>query len=213
MVVKGTQLYEDYKKGTFTPLNAKEAAKLIVEFKKYIPEYCRVQRVQRDIPTSQIEAGVEMTNLRQYMHNKFDVQCRCIRCREPKEKEINWSKIQIKICKYDASQGKEFFISAEDTENDLLAGFCRLRFPSQQLRKEITKNSALVRELHVYGTAAGIGEEGEVQHKGIGRKLMQTAEEITRKNGKDKLVVISGIGVKEYYRKLGYQKEGVYMVK
>ncbi|MEW5897542.1 MAG: tRNA uridine(34) 5-carboxymethylaminomethyl modification radical SAM/GNAT enzyme Elp3, partial [Nanoarchaeota archaeon] len=213
MVIKGTKLYEEYKKGKFTPLNAKEAAKLIVEFKKSIPEYCRVQRVQRDIPTSLTEAGAEMTNLRQYMHNKFDVQCRCIRCREPKKKRINWSKIKIKTYAYSSSQGKEFFISAEDTKNDLLAGFCRLRFPSQVLRKEITKNSALLRELHVYGTAAGLSEKGEVQHRGLGKKLMERAEKIAVKYGKDKIVVISGIGVRGYYKKLGYEKEGGYMVK
>lgn len=213
MVTKGTKLFKEYKEGKFKPLNAKEAASLIVEFKKSIPTYCRVQRVQRDIPTYQIAAGVEMTNLRQFMHNKYDVQCRCIRCREPKNKEVNWNKVETKIKGYEASQGKEFFISVEDIENDLLIGFCRMRFPSESLRKEITNRSALVRELHVYGVATKIGGKGNLQHKGWGRKLMQKAEEIARETGKDKIVVISGVGVKEYYRKLGYEKEGVYMVK
>ncbi len=211
MVVKGTQLYDEYKKGKFKPLNAEAAAKLIVEFKKFIPEYCRVQRVQRDIPTYQIEAGVEMTNLRQYMHNHFQVKCRCIRCREPKGEKINWKKARLKVDEYAASKGKEFFISAE--ADDTLIGFCRMRFPSELLRKEITANSALIRELHVYGTATALGEAGTVQHQGWGKKLMQKAEEIALAAGKNKMVVISGIGAKEYYRKLGYKKEGVYMVK
>ncbi|MEK6969933.1 MAG: tRNA uridine(34) 5-carboxymethylaminomethyl modification radical SAM/GNAT enzyme Elp3, partial [Nanoarchaeota archaeon] len=210
MVVKGTQLYKEYKKGKFKPLTAEEAAKLIVEFKKFIPEYCRVQRVQRDIPTYQIEAGVEMTNLRQYMHNKFTVTCRCIRCREPKGGKINWKKAEIKVNEYAASEGTEFFISAE--ADDTLIGFCRLRFPAESLRKEITAKSALIRELHVYGTATALGEEGAVQHHGWGKKLMQKAEELAVAAGKNKTVVISGIGAKEYYRKLGYKKEGVYMV-
>lgn len=216
MVTKGTKLYEEYQKGEFKPLNAEEAAKLIVEFKKFIPEYCRVQRVQRDIPTYQIAAGVEMTNLRQYMEKNFDVQCRCIRCREPKNKEIDFDEVDIKVQEYNASGGKEFFISIES--EDILLGFCRLRFPSECLREEITEDSALIRELHVYGTAVGIGvtgagEKGEAQHHGFGKRLMEKAEEIAKENGKNKIVVISGIGVREYYRKLGYQKEGVYVIK
>ena len=154
-----------------------------------------------------------MTNLRQYMHEKYPVNCRCIRCREPKGQKINWSKVKIKVIKYEASKGKEFFISMEDTSQDLLLGFVRLRFPSQFLRPEITKDSALIRELHVYGTATGIGEEGNLQHKGLGKKLLRTAEEIALKHGKRKMVVISGVGVREYYRKLGYELEGMYMVK
>lgn len=213
MVTKGTKLYQEWKEGEFIPLTAKEAAELIVEFKKFIPEYCRIMRVQRDIPTYQIAAGVEMTNLRQYMHQKYNVNCRCIRCREPKGKKINFSKVEVKVSEYEASNGKEFFISVEDVKNDLLVGFCRLRFPSQSLRKEITEKSALIRELHVYGTATSLGEDGSVQHKGFGKKLLKKAEEIAQQNGKNKMVVISGVGVREYYRKLGYSLESFYMVK
>ena len=213
MVTKGTKLYDSYKKGEFEPLTAEKAAKLIVEFKKFVPEYCRIMRVQRDIPTYQIAAGVEMTNLRQYLEEKYKPNCRCIRCREPKGKEINWDKVKIKVDEYEASQEHEFFISAEDTENDVLVGFCRLRFPSESLREEITNKSALVRELHVYGTAVGLSEKGDVQHKGWGKKLMMKAEEICRDRDKGKIVVISGVGVREYYKKLGYKQEGVYMCK
>ena len=114
---------------------------------------------------------------------------------------------------YDAARGKEFFIAAESPEQDIIIGFCRLRFPCQYLRPEITVGSALIRELHVYGTATAIGEEGMVQHKGWGKKLMEKAEEIAQAQGKDKMVVISGVGVREYYARLGYHKEGPYMVK
>ena len=95
----------------------------------------------------------------------------------------------------------------------MIIGFCRLRFPSQFLRPEITETSALIRELHVYGTATAIGDGGVVQHQGWGKKLMQKAEQIAKEYGKNKMVVISGVGVREYYRKLGYKKEGQYMVK
>lgn len=214
MVAPGTALYYQYKKGQFTPIDATEAAKRIAEFYTFVPEYCRIQRVQRDVPTKYWEAGVEMTNLRQFTDNRHENKSRDIRAREPKGKPINWNKVDIKVQEYDASKGKEFFISAEDTENDILLGFCRLRFPFEFLRSEITPTSALIRELHVYGTATAIGDEGIVQHKGWGKKLMQKAEEIAAANGKDKMVVISGVGVRKYYEeKLGYQKEGPYVVK
>ncbi len=213
MVAPGTALYHQYRQKKFTPITAEEAAERIVEFKKICPEYCRIQRIQRDVPTKYWIAGVEMTNFRQYLHEKFKPGCRCIRCREPKGKKVNWDAIHIKVLKYEASRGTEFFIAAEDIDNDLLLGFCRLRFPSQYLRPEITPGSALIRELHVYGTATAIGEDGIVQHRGWGRKLMENAEEIARSAGKDQMVVISGVGVREYYRKLGYEQEGPYMVK
>ncbi len=165
------------------------------------------------MPTKYWEAGVGLTNFRQFIHEKYRPQCRCIRCREPKGKKVDWNKITIKVIEYEASGGKEFFIAAEDVENDLLLGFCRLRFPAEYLRPEIVSGSALIRELHVYGTATAIGEEGLVQHRGWGKRLMEKAEEIARSQRKTKMVVISGVGVREYYRKLGYEKEGMYMVK
>ncbi|MBT3813979.1 tRNA uridine(34) 5-carboxymethylaminomethyl modification radical SAM/GNAT enzyme Elp3 [Candidatus Woesearchaeota archaeon] len=213
MVTKGTKLYDEWEKGNYKPLDAKEAASLIAEFKKSIPEYCRVMRVQRDIPTYQIAAGVEMTNLRQYIHQNYDVKCRCIRCREPKGQEVDWGSVGIKVNEYNASKGKEFFISVEDTKNDFLVGFLRMRFPAESLREEITFDSAIVRELHIYGTATSLGSEGSVQHRGWGKKLLLEAEKIAKEHSKNKVVIISGIGVRGYYQKLGYELEGVYMVK
>ncbi|MBU0470843.1 MAG: tRNA uridine(34) 5-carboxymethylaminomethyl modification radical SAM/GNAT enzyme Elp3 [Nanoarchaeota archaeon] len=213
MVAEGTALYHEFKRGEFTPMGTEEAAKIIVEWKKIVPEYCRIQRVQRDVPTKYWEAGVDKTNLRQYAQNVSGFKCRCIRCREPKGNKINWEKIEIKVNEYEASGGKEFFISAEDPDQDLIVGFCRLRFPSESLREEITPTSALTRELHVYGTATAIGDEGLVQHRGIGKRLMEKAEKISKQNNKDKMVVISGVGVRTYYEKIGYRKEGPYMVK
>ncbi|MFH1276249.1 MAG: tRNA uridine(34) 5-carboxymethylaminomethyl modification radical SAM/GNAT enzyme Elp3 [Candidatus Woesearchaeota archaeon] len=237
MVGEGTPLYELYKQGKFKPITTDEASSLILEWKKFVPEYCRIQRVQRDVPTKMWEGGVDRTNLRQHIFDHNKVVCRCIRCREPKGKEVNWDKVEIKVDRFAASGGIEFFISVnakaisftaqnsknsvavEDTENDLLIGFCRLRFPKEFLREEIVKGSALIRELHVYGIATGLSEDGtsekspHVQHQGFGKKLMEKAEEICLQNNKKKIVVISGVGVKGYYHKLGYRKEGPYMVK
>lgn len=225
MVVQGTRLYDEWKKGRYVPLTTTQAAELIMKIKQNVPDYVRIMRVQRDIPSTAIAAGVDKTNLRQYIDallREKNLKCRCIRCREPRANELNGKEIggkldiKIKTQLYEASGGVEFFISAEDEKKDLLFGFCRMRFPSQQLRKEITKDSALIRELHVYGIQENIGAKGKagsVQHKGLGKKLLKTAEQIAKKNGKNKIVVISGIGAREYYKKLGYRREGVYMVK
>ena len=131
------------------------------------------------------------------------------------ETKSDFFDIQTTVTEYEASQGKEFFIAAEDLENDALFGFCRLRFPFQFLREEITKDSALVRELHVFSAAVQIGKKSDesFQHRGIGKNLLMKAEEIAKQNGKNKIVIISGIGAREYFRKLGYELEGVYMVK
>ncbi|MBW2971957.1 GNAT family N-acetyltransferase, partial [Candidatus Woesearchaeota archaeon] len=173
------------------------------------------------IPTKQTEAGVDRTNLRQYVDElcrKQHIKCRCIRCREVgRAKKVG--NVSITVEEYDASNGKEFFIAAEDVKNDVLVGFTRLRFPGRQLRKEITKRSALLRELHVYGATAAVGENtsadagSKSQHRGYGTRLVKKAESIAKAHGYNKLIIISGIGVREYYRKLGYKKEGPYMVR
>src|SRR3989338_8051376 len=223
MVMPGTRLYDYYKAGKFKPLATKEAAELIAEMFSYAPEWVRVMRVQRDIPSYAIEAGVDRTNLRQYvggiMKNK-NIVSRDIRAREAglnsiTNKKISLKNLKIKIIEYEASKGKEFFIAAEDEKNDILFGYCRLRLPSGFLREEITNGSALLREIHVYSAAVEIGKQSDesFQHKGIGKKLLFKAEEIAKQNGKSKVVIISGIGAREYFRKSGYELEGPYMAK
>ncbi|AJF61999.1 Histone acetyltransferase Elp3 like protein [archaeon GW2011_AR15] len=220
MVLKGTALYRMWQKGKYLPMTRETAAEIISEFKRYIPRWVRIMRVQRDIPTYVTEAGVDRTNLRQYVEEKLrqkKIACRCIRCREAGlvSRKENISKIipELFVEEYEASRGREFFISFESRDRKVLFGYCRLRFPSQFLRKEITEGSALLRELHVVGTATGIGGEGNVQHRGMGKKLLEKAEKIALENGKSKMVVISGVGVREYYRKLGYKRQGPYMAK
>jgi len=216
MVFENTELYDDWQAGKFHPIDAAQAASLIATFKKDVPEYCRIMRIQRDIPTFMVSGGVEKTNLRQMITaimEKNNWKCRCIRCREIGRNPVSSDTYDLKVMEYEASKGKEFFISAE--VEDVIFGFVRLRFPSQYgLRPEITSGSALLRELHVYGNAAKIGEAGEIQHKGIGKKLMAKAESIAKEHGFTKMVVISGVGVRGYYcDKLGYTREGAYVVK
>ncbi|MBW2996683.1 tRNA uridine(34) 5-carboxymethylaminomethyl modification radical SAM/GNAT enzyme Elp3 [Candidatus Woesearchaeota archaeon] len=214
MVVEGTKLYNQWKKHKFKPLTTKKAADIIAKAKRFIPEYVRIMRIQRDIPTYMTAAGVNRTNLRQYVEKitkQKKIKCKCIRCREiGRAKTL--AKPKIKEIYYNASNGNEFFIQAADKHNNLY-GFCRLRFPSSSLRKEIAEDSALIRELHVYGPAAKIGKSGIIQHKGLGKALLKKAESIAKTYHKNKIIIISGIGVRDYYKKLKYKKQGPYMVK
>ena len=202
VVIRGTKLYDLYKNKMYNPPNINKIVKLIIEIKKIIPEYCRIMRLQRDISSKEIVAGANMTNLRQFISEimkKENLKCSCIRCREIKDSKIG--KIKYKILKYNASNGTEYFICAES--NDNLVGFCRLRLDK----------TAFVRELHVYGSSVGIGKKGSIQHRGFGAELMKLAEKVSKENKFKKLFVISGIGVRNYYKKLSYKKEGVYMIK
>ena len=214
MVMPGTSLFDEYKKGVFDPMSTEEAASLLVDAYSFIPEWCRIMRVQRDIPSKFTEAGVDKTNLRQYVDvlaSEKKVVSRDIRAREIGLDTVT-GKPSIVVREYVASNGKEFFISME--ADDKILGFCRLRLPPRSLHPSITLKSGLIRELHVYGTAVAIGEASEnTQHTGVGKKLMAEAERIASDNGKDKVVVISGVGAREYYKKLGYAKEDCYMVK
>ena len=222
LVMAGTPLYEDFKKGKFKPINTDQATERIIEIKKIIPEYCRIMRIQRDIPTYMTEAGVDKTNLRQLILQKLEKAksaCRCIRCREPKNKEVSYDHVQTKIDTYEASGGTELFISKEDTKNDILLGYARLRIPYKPFRKEIKPNSAGIRELHVFGKSLDINNQptktAEAQHRGLGKSLMLEAEKIAKeKYDANKMLVISGIGVREYYKKqLNYIQDGPYVSK
>lgn len=213
MVMPNTPLHEDMKQGIFEPMGTQEAIKMMRELLPIIPEYCRIMRMQRDIPTYRTVGGVDKTNLRQMVDDK-PVMCRDIRAREVKDQVVDENDVEIVVREYEASGGTEFFIAAEDTKQDLIIGFCRLRFPGQFLRKEITQDSALIRELHVYGHSTPLTKDGVVQHRGWGTRLLKKAEAIAKEHGKDKMVVISGVGVREYYEdKHGYSHEGPYMVK
>lgn len=219
MVMPGTLLAQDYRQGKFIPITTSESAQVIAQFLSQVPEYVRVMRVQRDIPTYRILDGVDKTNLRQYVDalmQKKGLHSNDIRARESgRNKPSTKPSLSITVTQYTASKGKEFFIAMQDLAQNTIAGFCRLRFPSQQLRKEITPTTALIRELHVYGASVSLGSEDSTssQHKGFGKQLLKKAEEIAKEHGYDHLLVISGIGVKEYYRKLGYTNEGPYVGK
>jgi elongator complex protein 3 len=223
LVTEGTPLHRLWEAGEYEALSDEEAAELIADIKAILPKWVRLQRIQRDIPAHQIFAGVKKSNLRQLAAEKLKEKgkkCRCIRCREVghtslKGKEINWKDIELTVETYKACGGKEYFIAFEEPSNDVLVGFARLRFPAVPHRSEL-QNSALVRELHIYGSIVPVGKgakQTDWQHRGYGRELLEHAEEIASEAGYSKLAVISGIGARNYYRKFGYFLENVYMSK
>ena len=217
MVMPGTPLYRQYIKGSFKPIKTEEAAEIVIKGKKYIPRYARVYRILRDIPTKYTTDGVGITNFRQYLHQIMDdrnLKCQCIRCREPRNKEINRNHVKLKRIDYNASKGKEIFLSYDDTKNDILLGFLRLRIPYKPFRKEITKNSMGIREIHIYGNTTSLGKRGPIQHHGLGKRLVETSEKIANEEyDMKKILVTSGVGVRNYFYKLGYKRDGPYMAK
>jgi elongator complex protein 3 len=222
LVVEGTPLYKMWEQGKFHPVDTPKAAEIIARTYKEIPRYVRVMRVQRDIPTTVVQEGVRNSNLRQYVDvemKKQGVVSKDIRAREIGFRQNEGFKLgnfEIKVEEYDSSSGKDYFLDVVD-EQDTMIGFIRLRFPFQtDLRPEINSKTALIRELHIYGQTIPVGDDASgnlVQHKGWGRKLLARAEDIAKENGFEKMVIISGVGVREYYRKFGYELEGPYMVK
>lgn len=225
LVTKGSKLYELWKNDDYTPYTTEEAVDLIVKVKKMLPKWVRTMRIQRDIPSQLIEAGVKKSNLGELVYNKLaeeNVNCQCIRCREVGHRGavgVNpiFNDIELMKEEYNAGEGREIFLSHEDKLNNILIGFLRLRIPSINAhRREVDEKTAIVRELHVYGQMAELGQKKEElwQHMGYGEELLLEAERIALENyDKNKLLIISGVGARNYYRKFGYKKEGPYMSK
>ena len=225
LTIKGTKLYDMWKKGDYKPLTTEEASKLIAEIKTYVPEWVRIQRIQRDVPSQYIDAGVDKSNLRQFVDEemkKRGQKCRCIRCREighmslEQDIEINEEDIGLSCGYYDASESEEVFISLVEQNHDALIGYLRLRYIENSYRSELKNPCMIIRELKVVGREIGLGKRSKtgIQHRGYGKELIDEAERICLEEfDKKYLFVLSGVGVKEYYRKLGFKDKGVYLVK
>ncbi len=227
LVMGGTELYNQYLAGEYTPYGTSETVSLIAKAKALMPPWVRTMRIQRDIPTTRVAAGVKSSNIGQMVERELrrtGTQCQCIRCREiglrAYKDGLEPQKAHVRLItrSYEASGGTELFLSYEDTKLNLLIGFLRLRMPGGHVfRKEITPRSALVRELHVYGPMALLrshSSDAWWQHQGYGAQLLGEAEKrAAEAHDASKMVIISGIGVREYYRRHGYRKEGPYVTK
>lgn len=224
-LLKESPLYKLWLKKKYKPYGVSQLINLLKEIKKNIPYYCRIQRLVRDIPSPSIIAGpTKISNLRQILAKEAREegwQCKCIRCREVREKLNLKEKLFLFREDYAASGGKEIFLSFEDKRRGKLYSLLRLRLPSQIFERKkhfipILKDSAIIREVHTYGELVPISgkQKTAVQHKGLGKKLIKKAEKIAKEEfGLNKIAVISGVGVRNYYRKLGYKSKNGYMVK
>jgi elongator complex protein 3 len=237
LVVKGTKLHTMWEQGEYEPLTTSGAVDLLKEVKKLIPRYVRVQRIQRDIPAKLIEAGVMKSNLRQLVQlalEKEGERCHCIRCREAGHTRRTASNVRLMETSYESSGGMEHFLSFEDPDSEVLVGFLRLREPSEG--SEFGKQKcSIVRELRITGievpleselaemeeggdeksgSSPGVGNATKrFQHTGYGQKLLERAEELSRELGMSRIAVTSGVGVRPYYRKFGYDLVGHSMEK
>lgn len=240
-VLKTAPLYKFWQRKKYKPYSQKTLNKLLVNIKKIIPAYVRINRLIRDIPGNSIIAGNKITNLRQLLQNQ-KVKCRCIRCREARQKEIKEKDLILVKRKYISSGGTEYFLSFETRDKKTLYAFLRLRLPEKNIarynpapalsKKDFTPIStqtalpalspgtAIIRELHTYGQSLPIQRRAgahtrpkAVQHSGLGHRLMREAEKTAKNKGYPKIAVISGVGVREYYRRQGYSLEKTYLVK
>lgn len=219
-VLKEAKLYDWFKKGKYQAYSDKKLIKLLSKIKSHLPRWVRVNRVIRDIPADYIVAGTKVSNLRQVVKNKMKkngLRCKCVRCREIKGKEFRIKNLELRITKYKASKGREYFLEFIDKDEDLY-GLLRLRLVKENVLKDVfpvLEKTAIVREVHVFGQAEKIGKKSKklTQHQGLGEKLLKKAEEISEQQGFSKIAVISGVGAREYYRKFGYSLKDSYMVK
>jgi elongator complex protein 3 len=219
LVVPGTQLYGEWKAGRYSPYETDTAAELLATEKAELPPYVRIQRIQRDIPARLIAAGVRHGNLREIARARLRVQglrCRCLRCREPgRGPTPDPSALELRTQTYSASGGTEEFFTWEDPLTDTVAGFLRLRFPGTSTEGGL--DAPVVRELKVLGLEVPVASAAhapvQYQHRGLGRSLLEAAEQSTRSAGYRRLYVLSAVGTREYYRNVGFETAGPWMSK
>jgi len=223
LVVESSRLAEIWRRGEYAPMDTGQATQVVAEIKMLLPPWVRLSRVQRDIPLAHILAGVDRANLRELAQKEVarrGGRCRCIRCREPGRRPevaatLEPEDLRLNVIEYLAAGSREHFICRESAEHDMLVAFLRLRFPDTPHRPEL-RDAAVVRELHVYGNALPVGgrpRDVDWQHRGLGGALLARAEEVSADAGYERIAVLSGAGVRPYYRRLGYRRDGPYMVR
>jgi elongator complex protein 3 len=212
IVSKGSLLYNWHHQGKWKSYTTKQLVNLLIKIKSITPPWVRIIRVIRDIPEESIIAGNKITNMRQIIQSEMKdkgVSCNCIRCREAGHALKNGNIVTAQKYfkrQYKVQNGKECFLSFESPNKKILYAFCRLFLPNDS-------DTAIVRELHTYGQMASIGKIGNIQHTGLGKKLLASAEKLSRKSAYSKLSIISGIGVRNYYKKFNYKLDNTYMIK
>lgn len=217
MLLQNAELYAYWQRGEYQPYTEEEVIDVLARCKVQTPRYVRLTRIIRDIPTTNVVEGFKKANLRQIAQQQMAKQglhCQCIRCREVKRQRLTLDDLRLTVESYETDATTEHFLSFV-TADDQIAGFLRLSLPQQDVALPIPElaGHAMIREVHVYGPALAVGEEsqGEAQHMGMGTQLVEKAREMARAGGYGRIAVISAIGTREYYRKLGFNLDGLYM--
>ncbi|MBI3742387.1 MAG: tRNA uridine(34) 5-carboxymethylaminomethyl modification radical SAM/GNAT enzyme Elp3 [Chloroflexi bacterium] len=220
-LIKETELYPYYERGEYRPYTDEELIELLVACKTRVPPYCRINRVVRDIPKEYIAAGSIASHLRVVVQKEMrarGLECQCIRCREVRGNKVDLAALALDQLSYATDATTEYFLQFLTPEKKI-AGFLRLSLPNRnvalaEILDEI-RGHALIREVHVYGPALEIGaaSDGQAQHAGLGTRLIHAAEKIAVDAGFERLAVISAIGTRAYYRRLGFELGELYMAK
>jgi elongator complex protein 3 len=219
-LLANAELYEYWQRGEFHPYTTQELIDLIADIKPNIPRYCRVNRVIRDIPSTNVVEGNRRTSLRQDVHEEMKRRgtvCQCVRCREVRGSKIDAATLKLDDLVYEAEAAEEHFISYV-TPDDKLAGFIRLSLPGADAPATglgDLDGAALIREVHVYGQSLPVGaeKEGAAQHSGLGTRLLEEAERVAKKKGYTRMAVISAVGTREYYLERGFERGELYLTK
>ena len=250
-LLAGTELFERWRQGEYEPYDDDTLTEVVIACKQRTPRYCRINRIYRDIPSRNVVAGCRITNLRQHVQRVMESTgrvCHCLRCREVKEAVPASSELVLHDEPYRTEESEEHFLSFDDAA-DRCAAYLRLSLPDrlgrageEDLGLPELESCALVRELHVFGQAVPLEEDGSSpeaqtgggwsssaearrqtavdetpttasQHRGLGRRLLQHAETIARERGYPRMAIIASVGTRGYYRRLGYHLHGSYMVK
>jgi len=224
-VVRGTALAKMCEAGLYKPYDLETVVELIAEMKAHVPAWHRIMRIQREIPEGDITAGSKAGNLRELVLERVKERgqsCGCIRCREvamdsPEGMGEEAGELVMRRERYSASGGTEVFCTYEYEKTGKIAGFVRMRSPSQRAhRPELSDQACIVRELKVYGRVVSVGSRDEraYQHRGLGRSLLSAMEEEARESfDARELLVMSAVGTRNYYRKFGYERQGPFMSK
>lgn len=217
-IIKDTLLEKYYREGNYKPYTREQLLELFVKILPTTPRYTRLTRIVRDIPSDEIIDGNKSTNFRQIAEKeilKKGKKIEDIRSREIKDEDIKWEDLELETIKYQTTVSTEYFISYKTKKTDKICSFLRLSLPKKESYIEEIKGSAMIREVHVYGSLVNIGKDssGESQHLGLGKKMIEIAEDISRKNRYKSISVISAIGTKEYYKKRGFKDIELYMKK
>ena len=218
-LIESAELMQQYQTGEWRPYTHDELLNLLVECFRRTPEYSRLTRVIRDIPGTDIVDGNKVTNFRQLVERELErrgERSADIRAREIGTKQVSGDDLRLDTVRYTSSIGEEIFLQYITADRDI-AGFLRLSLPDkaeEALLDELC-GAAMIREVHVYGLALGIGSAlaGRAQHLGLGTSLIEKAATIAAARGFRRLAVISSIGTREYYRKRGFADGELYQLR